>query len=394
VRAVPPDGEDPFADSNTRQTESPRALAARAGQEFALQHYAAAARLYEQAHQADANSTAASRDQWAYCKLHAVVEALKGEGTPPPGLDAEVRRALAMTSAPKLEDFGKDLLRRIQDRRGAAPAAADPGTAEVRHTPAQGQGWAIAESINFRVMHRQAPEYAEKVIHIAESTRAAMGRKWFGDAPPAWTPRCDVYLHATAQDYSHGTGAPTTSPGHSTMHAEGDRVLVRRIDLRCDEAHLLDAVLPHETTHVVLCGRFGRFTVPRWVDEGIAVLSEPRERIELHLHNLPKHRQERTLFPMNQLLKFYKDYPDARSIGPFYAQSVSVVEFLSAQGGGPRDFVQFVRDGLEGGYEAALAKHYGIQGFADLEKRWQQHAFTTTAARMNPPPGSKTRPEL
>ena len=30
----------------------------------------------------------------------------------------------------------------------------------------------------------------------------------------------------------------------------------RRIDLRCDDGHLFDAVLPHETTHVVLADRF------------------------------------------------------------------------------------------------------------------------------------------
>jgi tetratricopeptide (TPR) repeat protein len=395
ARGVPPEGPDqlprsapgdPFADSNSRPKESPRALVARAGHEFLQKHYETASRLYEQAHQADANATAGSRDQWAYCKLHAVVEALGRQATPTSELEAEVRRALAMTSAPELEKFGQDLLRRIQEGRpGAAPAPADNTTVEVRHTPAQGQGWAIAETTNFRVHHRQSPELAEKVAHIAEATRVAMSRKWFGDVPPAWTPRCEIWLHPTAQDYTKATPAPAWSPGHSTMHAEGERVLERRMDLRCDAPHLLEGVVPHETTHIVLCGRFGRFTVPRWVDEGVAVLTEPRELIEMHLRNLPRHRQEQTLFPLVQLTKFYTNYPDGRSIGPFYAQSVSLVEFLSSQPGGPREFIQFVRDGLAGGYEAALRKHYGIQGFEDLEKRWQQHAFTatTTAARIS-----------
>jgi hypothetical protein len=377
---------DPFADSNSRPKESPRALVARAGQEFTQKHYAEAARLYEQAHQADANATKGSSDQWAYCKLHAVVEALGRQTRPTAELEAEVRRALAMTSAPELEKFGKDLLHRIQEgRTGSAPAPADNAKVEVRHTPAGSQGWAIAETTNFRIHHRQKPELAEKVAHIAEATRVAMSRKWFGDVPPAWTPRCDVWLHPTARDYTRATPAPVWSPGHSTMHAEGERVLERRMDLRCDAPHLLEGVVPHETTHLVLCGRFGRFTVPRWVDEGVAVLTEPRELVEMHLRNLPRHRQEQTLFPLVQLTKFYDQYPDARSIGPFYAQSVSLVEYLSSQPGGPREFIQFVRDGLNGGYDAALRKHYGIQSFEDLEKRWQQHAFTatTTAARIN-----------
>ncbi len=377
---------DPFADSNSRPTESPRALVARAGQEFAQGRYAAAARLYQQAHQAEANSTSGSLDQWAYCKMHAVVESFERQDVPAADLEAEVRRALAMTKAPKLEDFGKDLLRRIREgRSGSKPAPANSGTVEVRHTPAQGEGWAVAETTNFRIHHRQSPEMAEKIAHIAESTRAAMSRKWFGDVPADWTPRCEVYLHPTARDYARETGAPLWSPGHSSMEARGDRVLVRRMDLSLDVPRLLDAVVPHETTHILLCGRFGKFIVPRWVDEGVAVLTEPRDRIELHLRNLPRHRQEQTLFPLVQLTKFYEKYPEERLVGPFYAQSVSLVEFLSAQPGGPREFIRFVRDGLEGGYDAALRKHYGIQGFEDLEKRWQQHAFTTatTASRIN-----------
>jgi hypothetical protein len=222
------------------------------------------------------------------------------------------------------------------------------------------------------------------VARAAEATRLAMTVHWFGEQPGPWNPRCDVYLHATAADYARETRAPQVSPGHSTTQTEGERVVLRRIDLRCDAPHLIDAVLPHETTHVVLRGRFGRFTVPRWADEGMAVLSEPRERVEPHLNNLPRHRQEHTLFSMAELLKMLDKYPDARSIGPFYAQSVSVVEFLSAQPGGPRGFTQFLRDGLEGGFEAALQRHYHIDSYAELDRLWQQHAFGSpnTSARL------------
>ena len=57
-------------------------------------------------------------------------------------------------------------------------------------------------------------------------------------------------------------------------------------------------VLPHEATHVVFAGRFGDRMLPHWADEGMAVLSEPRERIDLHLHNLPQHRVNGELFPL------------------------------------------------------------------------------------------------
>ena len=41
------------------------------------------------------------------------------------------------------------------------------------------------------------------------------------------------------------------------------------MDLHCDDANMLVGVLPHETTHVVLAGRFGRHLVPRGSDQGV-----------------------------------------------------------------------------------------------------------------------------
>lgn len=147
-----------------------------------------------------------------------------------------------------------------------------------------------------------------------------------------------------------------------------ERVVFRRIELHCDVTDMLTHVLPHETTHAVLAGRFGRHHVPRWADEGMAVLSEPREKIERYLKSLPAHRTKHELFPAGKLMSM-NEYPEGRLVTPFYLQSISLVEFLSSQKGGPREFVHFVRDGLEGGYEAALKRHYGIRDFNDLEQR-------------------------
>jgi hypothetical protein len=107
----------------------------------------------------------------------------------------------------------------------------------------------------------------------------------------------------------------------------------------------------------------------------VAVLTEPQARIRLHLDNLPKHRSDGVLFAAADLFRL-ENYPQAHLIGPFYAQSVSLVEYLSTLSGGPRTFMQFVQDGLDHGYEPALRKHYGIPSFADLEQRWQAHAFS------------------
>jgi hypothetical protein len=40
--------------------------------------------------------------------------------------------------------------------------------------------------------------------------------------------------------------------------------------------------LPHEITHVVLADRFNTKPMPRWADEGMAVLTEPVEKKQAH----------------------------------------------------------------------------------------------------------------
>src|SRR5262249_2624026 len=140
----------------------------------------------------------------------------------------------------------------------------------VRHAEHGANGWALAETANFRVFHNQARELAEQVARVAERTRTEMHKKWFGGTPEGGNPRCDIFLHANGQAYSQQTGKPAGSPGHSSISMEGSRVLVRRIDLHCDVPTMVQAVLPHETTHTVLAGNFGKFQVPRWADEGLA----------------------------------------------------------------------------------------------------------------------------
>jgi hypothetical protein len=342
-------------------------LLARAEQEFGQRRYREAGSLFEQAAQADAKVVAASQERWAYCKLHRVVEQLNQPGPLPlADLEREVHRALEL--APKLE-FGKQLLAEIAKRKGGGSVAA------VQHFESK-DGWQRAETANFRIFHNQPREVAEQAAQLAEKTRAEMGQKWFGGLAENWNPKCELFLHSTSSDYSKATGVPTTSPGHSSIKHEGPRVLARRIDLHCDNIpNLMQAVLPHETTHVVLAGQFDQ-PVPRWADEGIAVLTEPRAKIELHLQNLHKCRQDNTLFPVRQLI-LLQDYPDPRQISAFYAQSVSLVEFLASERG-PQAFTAFLRDAIRtNNYEQALQKHYGYRGFDDLQQRWAAKAFAS-----------------
>jgi hypothetical protein len=258
--------------------------------------------------------------------------------------------------------------------RPAGPAAADADArlraVVVTHLGDDGD-WSVAETANFVIRHRHTRAFVEKAARVAERTRETQVRRWFGDAGEGWKPRCEIYLYADPEEYSQATGAPPQSPGFTRIEGEGDRVWGRSIHLHGRPEELLRAVLPHEVTHAVLAGRFGA-RVPRWADEGMAVLSEPRDRVEAHLRFLPRWRDEGRLMPLRRLMD-QEDYPDPRSWGSFYAQSVSLVHFLVEAKGAPT-FAEFLREGLRSGYAAALRHHYGWT-WRELERRWVEHAF-------------------
>jgi hypothetical protein len=244
----------------------------------------------------------------------------------------------------------------------------------IRHVQRQ-DGWTQTETANFRIYHTQSREFAIKVATVAEQTRSRMAEKWFGGCPQDWTPRCDVILYATGAEYSQATGIPAFSPGRSYIGMDGGRVVRRQIDLHCEDPNrLLRAVLIHETTHVVLGGQFGEQQIPRWADEGMAILSEPSATIEGHRRSLRQCYQDGLLFHLRDLMQL-GDYPEPRRVAAFYAESVSLVEFLANEKG-PEQLAPFVRDARKLGYEAALKRHYGYGSFEELEQKWMAKSLT------------------
>jgi hypothetical protein len=242
----------------------------------------------------------------------------------------------------------------------------------VRHLTRQESGWSVAATEHFRTHHIGTKADARKAAVAAEKARTTALRKWFGDASQEWSSPCDVYIYPTVEDYIQGTGVPGQSPGHSEIRIDGNRVLLRRIYLHADVSGMVEAVLPHEVTHAVVAGQFGDNQVPRWADEGMAILDEPRDRIERHLRTLARLRDQGLLYTARELLRI-TDYPAPRRVPAFYAQSVSLTAFLSSAKDS-KTVANFVRDGLLEGYESALKRHYGW-GFDELERRWQKYAF-------------------
>jgi hypothetical protein len=188
-------------------------------------------------------------------------------------------------------------------------------------------------------------------------------------------------LHPTDDAYLGAVGAQ----GRNTLaSALVDRrsadVCLRRIDVRATRPDWVDKALAHELAHLVLADRFSGRELPRWIDEGVAVLADPPEKRARHLQTFHEALCRGAHFRLLELFAL-DDYPPADRWGTFYGQSASLVDYLVDQTG-PERFVEFVELALAQGYEQALRQTQGL-GIAELERRWQQNVRRPARASAN-----------
>jgi hypothetical protein len=240
----------------------------------------------------------------------------------------------------------------------------------VRHLDKKVDDWQVSETANFRIMHDQKKTMVENVGKVAEETRLALQKKWFGDVSVEWDGKCSIYLHVNREKYETKTKQKNTL-GHMRTITQVDGVYSRTIHIPAKEAKLLEDVLPHEVSHSVMAVRF-QGKMPRWADEGMAMLAESPAAIDECLGRLAKYKKQDALFALEVMLQ--TDEPEHIMTLEFYSQSTSVVQFLTKRKG-PATFTAFLRTCLRKGYEPALKEHYAIEGFRDLERQWQAFAF-------------------
>ena len=243
-------------------------------------------------------------------------------------------------------------------------------TVVVRHLEKKHDGYKVAETTHFRILHDQNKRLVDKVGEVAELTRAELQKKWFGDETTDWDGKCSIYLHPDRANYASKTKMKNTL-GHMHTSLDWGGVALRSIHLPVSEASQVSDVLPHEVSHSVMAVRFQGQT-PRWADEGMAMLAETPSSIAECVDRLPRYRQNDALFSLEVLMQTQE--AEQYNTMEFYAQSTSLVQFFIARKG-PEAFTTFLRTYISKGAEEALTKHYDIKGYADLEKRWQAFAF-------------------
>ena len=338
-------------------------LKARAAAAFEQKRFADASALYKQVQQAKLEFSAEDRQAWGYCRLHDVVTLLNKGNNSTAAMQKEAEEAIQL-GGPPLEKFGQQVLAEIRKRKSGGEPPAPTAVPD---------GWQTVETGSFRVFFQQSRLPAAEVSKVAEQVRSATFEKWSGPVGSAWSPRCDIWLHASAADYAKATSKPATTPGHASVGIKDGRAIARRIDLRSDDAGLLEITLPRETAYVVLADLFPEQALPRWADVGMTINAEPVTEVSRYLRAVPRLAQEKKLFSVRDLLKM-ADFPAAEKITAFYVESVSLVDFL-VRLKGAKAFALYLREAPRRGYEEALQRHYGFKDANELQDRWLKFAM-------------------
>jgi hypothetical protein len=196
---------------------------------------------------------------------------------------------------------------------------------------------------------------AQQVGQAAEFYRKEKAKLWTGQEMPTWPQPCPLRVTVTM----NGSG------GATSFAFDRGQILGMNMHIEGTLERLLASVLPHEVTHTVFAYSF-RQPVPRWADEGGAVLSE--DDIERNRHdqlvrqilNNGRAMPLRTLFGL-------KDYP--RDVMCLYAEGYSVSNFLVGQSSRPA-FLQFIAQGMREGWDRAAQAHYRYRSVEELEQAW------------------------
>lgn len=226
--------------------------------------------------------------------------------------------------------------------------------------PVRGQPHA-GHSENFIVLCRD-PRLAQAVSQAAERLRRELAVHWLGEELPNWSERCPIEV-VTGPNLGAGGETRFTlyngNVGHWSMSVQGT------------PERILDSVLPHEITHTIFASYFAPLNthVPRWADEGACTTVEHSSEQNKHKTHLLEYLSTGRGLSFNRMFSLV-DYP--RDILPLYAQGHSVVEFLIEQGG-PRQFVQFLQEGMESQqWEKAVTNAYGYETLGQLQVQWNQ----------------------
>ena len=232
--------------------------------------------------------------------------------------------------------------------------------------------WKETRGDHFIVYYVDADTFAQEVLRKAEQYYRQIGddlgyerRSGFWQ----WDKRVKIYVYKTQEDFIQGTGRQGWSHGY----ADYTNKAIYSYEWK---AGFLEALLPHEITHLIFRDYVGlQGEVPLWLDEGVAQWEESEKRKTVR-----------------SMMRFYIKDGKGYSIGSltttdirnvsnklaveiFYIEAASIVDFLVSRYGSER-FIFFCRQLRDGKtIEEALPFAYPteINNTNELEAQWKKY---------------------
>ena len=238
---------------------------------------------------------------------------------------------------------------------------------------AAAEDWKELKGEHFIVYYLDDREFASDVMTRAEqyynTVASDLGYSRY-DSFWQWDKRVKIYIYRTAEEFRKAAGISKEWPVGMARYKEKEIISYKW------SAGFVESLLPHEITHLVFRDFVGdKNNIPLWLEEGVAVREEEGRRpgdIEL----VKKLVREKSYIAIELLTKMdIRNEPNAEAARKFYAEAVSIVNFLMEKYGVSR-FTLFCRQLRDGRSidEAISSVYTGYMGnMGDLEKRWVEY---------------------
>jgi len=191
-----------------------------------------------------------------------------------------------------------------------------------------------------------------------------------------WNDRVKIILFPDQESYVRATGKPAWSGGFASDHSVlfQSRIIV---SFKGQPA-FVEAILPHEITHLILHDFIGfSRPIPRFFDEGVAQLEQKDDSLN-HMNIIAQMIMAGKIIPLQELLSYdlmaHKN--DNQSVSIFYVESLYIVDFLVKTYGKDafKDLCRHLRDGAS--FEESLKSSYypTIDSMQTLQEKWFEYA--------------------
>mgnify|MGYP001574246024 CR=1 FL=1 len=285
--------------------------------------------------------------------------------------DGEQARQSYRTAAPELPDGLSVAAVRIGAER-ALGISDGP-----KFAPAPGRGASDVQTVeteNFVVAYRdrkggdKAREKCEEILRLAARDLAG-GR---GILP--FQKKCILRIYDGRAEYLARTGQPAWSEGVSTVRSKGGELVGHVIETYGDSPDFVQTVLSHEIGHVAFAAAAGYVSdLPLWLQEGMAVRQERGPRVRRIRELARAGARTGSAFPIEYLLEMYSYPQSPEATDMFYAQSLSVVDFLVERFGMARivEWSKRLKDIPPPERPKSLLDEFDFREMTRFEKDWK-----------------------